>query len=76
MKLDRAGTMQGRVDAPGEQEEQQERISLVGLRLAKTHRDVPFLPLAALLEKFNPLETLQDIPARSDRIGALETGML
>ena len=48
----------------------------VGFRLRKAHHFGAFLPLTAFLQKFHPLETLQDISFGRDGAGPFETAML
>jgi hypothetical protein len=48
----------------------------VRLRLRKAEDLLAVLELAALFQKFDALETFQDVPLRRDGAGSLETAML
>lgn len=48
----------------------------VRLRFGETDNFAAFFPLAAFLEEFDPLETLQNIAFRDDGAGSSETSML
>jgi hypothetical protein len=48
----------------------------VGLGLAEAEHAIAFLPLATLLEDFDALEALENIPLGGDGAGTFETAML
>src|SRR6266404_2501262 len=48
----------------------------IRLGLRKAENFCAFLKLAALLQKLDALETLQDVPFRRDGAGSFETAML
>jgi hypothetical protein len=53
-------------------------FSTLNVRLGLREADdfLAFLELAAFLQEFDTLETLQDVPLRGDGAGSFETAML